>query len=36
MKNLTLAQIDPNFAIPEKVAPTNLQYYAPTEEPFRV
>ena len=36
MKQLTLAQIDPNFAIPEKVAPADLQYYDPTEEPFRV
>ncbi|MBQ9132111.1 MAG: SGNH/GDSL hydrolase family protein [Clostridia bacterium] len=36
MKQLTLAQIDPNFAIPEKVAPADLKYYDPTEEPFRV
>ena len=36
MKELTLAQIDPNFAIPENVAPKDLVYYDPTEEPFRV
>ena len=36
MKELTLAQIDPNFAIPEKAAPKDLVYYDPAEEPFRV